>query len=494
MLRLSILLLCGALNPALAQQVTLISTPAPVEAAPTEPTPAAPVSETTAPAETSVLIPPAATVDTILNFAAVQQALKTSLAWRSADESYKAAQYNLAAARARAGLNLTVGAEGQVGTVFQNDSTWQAGATLTAQVGLAVLPWGSANDPVGVAERSLSRAAVDLQNTRQNLILSALQSYLNARNAAAQAALSSLQVALAQRQFGVGTVQRSSNLLSAEGLLERQVNLEQAQAKVQDSAASRELTQRRLLSDLGLDSAFGSNLVLPSLPSLPSAPAPLSSLLATALQRRSEVQKAASQVADAHAQLTAATRERFPDISGNLSYGENGTGNSGRTIGGSLNLKTGVAAANLNFPLKASQTPIPTSMSLGLSGNFNVFGSVANAAIEGAQSSLKSAELALQSARTSVELDVRSKYNDALNTRSTVEVQQTALTRTQTALNSARARLDAGIVTGLDVQVAEVNLQTAQVNLDQAVSTAYLTKLQLDQASAQFDPALILAP
>lgn len=453
-------------------------------------TPASPTAPTITATPTA---PPAALANPVLSFDQVQQAIKTSPGWRSAEENYRAAQYNLDAVRARTGLNLTVGASATAGKTPLDGGDYKAAASLTAQVGAAVLPWGSAFDPVRAAERALSRAALDLQDTRQTLLLTALQDYLAAQSAATQETLTAAQAALAAKQLDAAQVLRQNNLLSVEGLLDRQGTLETAQANAITAQASREITQRQLLSGLGLDAGLNLKLILPSRTALPDAPAPVEELLAQAMQGRSEIQKAASQLEDARAALSTAQRDRLPDLSANLNYGElGGTGGGGRSLSGSLDLKTGVAGAQISFPLKASETPIPTSLSLGLTGSFNVLGAAPNAAIASAQSSVRSAELALQSARTSAELDLRRRDNDALSTRRLVEVQQTALTRAQTALASARARLDAGLGTALDVQVADVAVQTAQANFDQSISNAYLAKLQLDKASVRLNAALIL--
>jgi outer membrane protein len=488
-LALSALLLCAPLS--LAQ--TAPATPAPP---PTTPAPTTPAPTTPTPAS-----PPLNVVNPVLNFAQVRAALRGSPGWRSAEENYRAAQLALSAARARSGLNLTVGGDATVGKAPLDTGDWKATtATVTASVGATVLPWGSAFDPVRSAERALTRAGYDLQDARLSLTVSALQSYLAARSAAAQQLLSTAQADLAARQLAVAQSQRTAELLSAEGLLTAQGALENAQATASDAAASRTLSERQLLSDLGLN-VGPAPLLLGSAPTLPGELPPLESFLTRAAAGRSELLKAASALSDARAGLAAAQRERLPDLSASASYGELSTSGGGRTLGGSLNFKTGVAGLNLNLPLTESANTTTgtgaaatktTGLTLGLSGSFNVLGGAQNAAIASAQSGVISSELALQSARTSVELDVRKSYNTAQSTRRLVGVQQTALTRAQTAVASAQARLDAGLSTALDVQSAQIAVQSAQLTLDTAISNAYLAQIQLDKASAGLDPALIL--
>ncbi|WP_161880322.1 TolC family protein [Deinococcus alpinitundrae] len=468
--RLTAWLLCAALTPALAQTTT-------------PPDPAA----------ITVPAPPVALSNVVLTFATVQQALRGSAGWRSAEEQYRAAQYTLDSARARAGLNLTLGGSLSAGKSPIDSGDWQAVSTLTGQVSAAVLPWGSAFDGVRSAERALSRAALDLQDSRQTLLVGAAQSYLSARLAAEQEALSAAQAALASQQLGVAQRQRQDNLLSLEDLLTRQGNLESAQSSAVNAQAAREIGERQLLSDAGLDVGLAARLILPSAPSLSGTPAPLADLLGSAMNQRSEILKATSQLQEARAALTSAQRERLPDVSASVNYGELSlSGSGGRSVGGSLNVKTGVVAATFSLPTSSGTTPIPTSLSLGLTGSFNVLGTAPNAAIASAQSSVRSAELALESARSSVELGVRRAYNDALNTRRLLDVQRTALVRAQAALTSAQARLSAGLGTALDVNVASVGVQNAQFGVDQALNAAYLAQVQLAVASAQFDPALLL--
>ena len=494
---LSAWLLCGALGPVLAQtNDTQTSETQPTETQTADPAPPIPPADAQPtplpPAEST---PAAESPVSTLSFTQVQAALRSSPGWRSAEESFRAAQLSLDAARARAGLNLTVGGSASASKVPVDGGDWNGNVTLSSQLSAAVLPYGSAYDGVRNAQQALARAALTLQDTRQTLTLSALQTYLSARTADVQARLSAAQVALATRRLEVAQAQRDNGVIRLEDLLTRQGELQTAQANAVDASASREISTRQLLSDLGLDVTAAPSLTLPSAPSVPNAPAPLDTLLARAGQSRIEIGQATSQLADAQSGLTSARRERLPNLSASVNYGELGgaTGEAGRTVGGSLDFKTGVAAASLSLPLKDSTAPIPTALGLGLTGSVNVFGRAENAAIASAQSGVRSAELALQSARSSVDLDVRRRYNDAQSTLRLLDVQRSALSRAQTTLASSQARLSAGLDTTLDVQAAELAVQSAQLGVDQAVNNAYLAARQLDKAAATLDTALILA-
>ena len=101
-------------------------------------------------------------------------------------------------------MGLTLGGSVTAGKVPIDTGEWKAVGTLTGQLSAAVLPWGSAYDSVRSAERALGRSALELQDSRQTLLLGAAQSYLAAQLAGEQESLSAAQAALAGQATGGG--------------------------------------------------------------------------------------------------------------------------------------------------------------------------------------------------------------------------------------------------------------------------------------------------
>ncbi|EYB66563.1 outer membrane efflux protein [Deinococcus phoenicis] len=461
-------------SPAAAAQGTPPA-PAPAAAAPAAAAPAAPAP---------------------LTLAQTLTRLRASPGWRSADLQYRSAQLALESARARAGLNVTVGADVSAVNFPLASGNTTLGTTVTAQASASVLPWSPAREAVRSAERALDRAAADLQAARLSASVNAVQAYYGARNAAASLALAGAQLALAERQLAAAQAQREAGVLTAEGLLARQDALREAQAAQRQARANVDLAAR------GLANLLGQSVTLPegaaafgSLPAAPQTPGPLDPLIARALTARPEVARAQNDLADARAQQQAAQLDaRLPDLTASVQYGELATtgtqSQAGRVIGGSLNVKTGVLAGQVSVPLR-DPGERPSGVALTLSGNFPVVGGGKRTALASAGVGVDLAQVALETARQSVDLEVRQRYADLQSALDTLESQRDALTRAQAALTTARARLAAGLATELDVQSAELNAAQAQLGLENASVQATLASLRLSQANGELDPTLL---
>lgn len=491
---LTLALLLGSL--AAAQPMPIQSTP--IQLAPSSPASAVPV-------RTPAAQTPAPAVQVSLREALGQ--LTQAPGWKSAALQYLSAQQNLDAARARAGLSLSVGADLNA-VKAPIDGDWTSATTLNAQAGANVLPWSSAQGSVLLATRTLYRAGLDQRDSQNVLALSVVQGYFAAQQARASLNLAAQQQGLAQRQFEVARAQQTAGVLTQETLLSAQASAEQAAAAVQDAGSTFANALRQLYNTLGTDSLGtvlpgqntapqgqnGADLNFVSRPAVPAPPAPLDTLLDRAAQGRSEILKALSNQSDAQTALDAAKLDRaLPDLSLKVQYGQlaSGSGTAGSSLGSSLNFKTGQLSASASLPLNQSGTVPPTSLALGLSGSYAILNPVADAAVQSAQTSLTLAALSLSSARASVDLDVRQNYAQLQSALIGLAAPRTLLVRAQTALSSAQARVQAGLETALGAQQAELNVQQAQNALDSAVNAAYLASLSLSVAVAEFSPALI---
>ncbi|PNY79884.1 TolC family protein [Deinococcus koreensis] len=472
----TLLSLALLLGPAAAQTAP----PAPVTS-PAQPTPA-PASPAQPAAEPASLTP-------------LLEALRRSPGWRSADLSYRAAQLALDSARTRAGLSLTAGADGGLTRLPWDTGQWQGNASVTLGATLSVLPWAPALEGVRSAQRALDAAAVELRNSRATLTTQLLEAYANARSAADALALADAQLSLSARLLEVARAQRAQGLLTQEALLERQGALEGAQAGQARAARGVALAAQAVARVLGTP------VTLPAR-AAEFAPLPdtqpgqdLAALLARADGRRPEVARARASLADAQANLSATTLDaRLPDLSASVRAGQlsDGQGGSGRILSGSLNVKTGVLGAQLSVPLRDTSA-VPSGVSLSLSASIPILGGGKGTALAQAQLGVTQAQLGLDSARQSVELDVRTRLGALQDEQGALPAAQTAVTGAQTALDSARARLEAGLGTALDALQAEVGLLQATQALGAQQRGAALAALKLAAATADLD-ALLTTP
>ena len=149
----------------------------PSQITPIQPAPAQPIPIQSSPVSPAP-VAPAQTPPPQTPSPALQVSLRETLGqltqapgWKSAALQYLSAQQNLNAARARAGLSLTVGAD-LTAVKAPIDGDWTSGTTLNAQAGVNVLPWSSAQGSVLLATRSLERAGLDRRDSQNALALS----------------------------------------------------------------------------------------------------------------------------------------------------------------------------------------------------------------------------------------------------------------------------------------------------------------------------------
>lgn len=421
-----------------------------------------------------------------LTLAAALAQLSLAPAWKSADLAYQSAAQSLDAARAAAGLSLSTSASYDLAR--PEGGNWQGGGTLGANASLTVLPWAPANAQIQSAQRAFARAALDLRDSRNTLALNVAQQYFAAQLAAQDRALAETQLALARRNLEVTQAQLALGQATQESLLAREADEQNAQASLSGAESSLALALRQLGNTLGRDL---SGLRLSSAPALPAEPEPLDALLARAAANRSEVLKAQSQLQDAQEALRVARFNRaVPDLSLSLKFGQlGGAQGGGAVLSAGLGLKSGAASLAVSTPLSGSS--LPTSTSLGVSGSYAILDPAADADIRSRETAVASAALALQTAQSSVDLDLRQKYQDLQNARAALTGADTALRRAGVALATAQAREAAGLGTALDTLSAQLALAQAQRSLQSAQQNAALAVLRLANASGSFSIRLL---
>ena len=449
-----------------------------------------------APAPLSAPVTPAAsplpTVTVSPEFAPLLELLRRSPDWRAADLKFRSAQLTLDSARTRAGLSLTGGADASLTRFPWESGTWSTSTTLTVTAGLSVLPWSAALEGVRSAQRALDSAAVELRATRAALTLQAAQAYEAARSAAAGLSLADAQLDIATRQLEIAQAQRTQGLLPAEAVLGRQAALETARA------AQGRATRAAAQAGRALTRLLGQPVTLPAQaadfapPPQVTVTADLTTLIARAQQRRPEVARARAGLGDAQAGLGAAQLDaRLPDLTASVRAGQlaDAQGNPGRTVSGNLNVKAGTLGAQVSLPLRDTSAA-PNGFALSLSASLPLLGSGRGAAVTQAELGAAQAQLALDSALQSVELDVRSRFDTWTDEQAALNAARLNDEQARAALGSARARLEAGLITALDLQQAELTARQSALNLTAQQNAAALAALALAQATTDLDPLL----
>jgi outer membrane protein TolC len=333
----------------------------------------------------------------------------------------------------------------------------------------------------------LERAALSRRDSRNSLVISLTSQYFALRQAQQAEALAQATVRLRENQLRVAQARYQAGQASFTDLLGAQQELDSARIDAASASGNLEIARQTLASLLGLaPSALGSPSSAPNAPTLPSPP--LESLIEQAMSRRSDVLAALSRLQDAQANLASAQRDRWlPDASLSLSYsnGVSGSGGGSTSVTAGLNFKSGSASLSTSVPLISSATSPSSSASswnLGLSLALPILAPASEAQLNSAQTALELAQLSLQSARRSAELDIRQKYLTAQTALAKVSLAQGALNSASKNLENAEARLKAGTGTTLEVQSAQVVRQQAQNNLESTTAQAYVAWLNLQSA------------
>ncbi|ADD29721.1 outer membrane efflux protein [Meiothermus ruber DSM 1279] len=400
------------------------------------------------------------------------KALPSTLDWQSADLSYESAVRQLEAALAAQGLKLSGGADY---TLREGSGS---GLTVSGTASLGVLPWSSSADAVRSAERALERAALARREARNNLYIALHTQYFNLRQAQADLALAQATLALRERQLQIVTAQNQAGSATLSDLLTAQQNLDTARSSLLSAQGALELARLTLAGTLGLNpQQLGNPTTPPEEPSLPDEG--LEALLQRALASRPDVLRALSQLRDAEENLASAERNRLiPNASVTVGYSD-----SGSTLSAGLNLKSGTASLSAALPVgQATSSTLSQGYSLGLSLSVPIFDPVSDSSIRTAQTALQAARQALETARRAAELDVRQKYQNLQTAQAAIAAARAALNTANQNLRTAQARLQAGTGTSVEVQAAQVSQLQAQRNLEAALIQAQLAALALQNA------------
>ncbi|MFC6591544.1 TolC family protein [Deinococcus lacus] len=455
--------------------------PALAQAVPT----ALPTSQAAPPVAAPAPAAPAAALPALLGL------LPASPGWRSADLQYRSAELNLAAARARAGLNVNLGGDVNAAWI---ESDFKLTGEVTAEAAVSVLPWSPALEAVRSAERALNVARAEKRAAQADLTLRLTRSYTQARAAAQNLALAQQQADLSSELLRIGREQSAQGLLAPADLLDRQASAEQADLSLQSARA------RLALSGQSLGQLLGQPVTLPSdpaayadLPRLDAVPGALDTLLARAWAGRPEALRAVAAVADAEGRLRAADLDRLPDLTASVRAGQlAGTTNpasTGAALSGSLGLKSGVAAVQARLPLGDGE--YLSGVAANLSGKVYLLGGGRSEAQAQAQAALQLAQLNVETVRQSLALELRQALNDLDLRRAALPAARSTLEAARTALSRAEARQQAGLETALTVAQARLRVVQAQQALSQAETDAALAALSLSAASTELDLNLL---
>lgn len=315
------------------------------------------------------------------------------------------------------------------------------------------------------AKAQVAQSDHQLSLAMQDLILRVSQAYFdillaqdNVEFAGAQKTAIGEQLAQAKRNFEVGTA-------TITDTHEAQARFDLVTA--QEIAAQNELESRKR----ALQQIIGTNAppLAPLGPKFALTPPEPSNMdawveMAQDSSLQVQIQRAVQEFAAKEVDRNRAAHHPTLDVVG--SYTDSGTG-SGQQGGVGNDIRAAVIGLQLAVPLYQ--------------------GGAVNSRVREAQSNLERARQDLEAARRTVALNTRQAYLGMTSGIAQVRALQSAVTSTQSQLESTRLGQEVGVRTGVDVLNAQQQLFSARRDLAQARYNYILSSLRLRAAAGRLD-------
>lgn len=429
--------------------------------------------------------------DTSLSLETALKQLSSGPDWQNADLTYTASERALESARAAAGVRVNAGSDYALSQRIDTDNAANSGATIKADASIGLLPWSASFDAIRSAERNLAKASLDRRDQHNQAYINASNQYFTLRSSQTDLELAEATLKWREGQLAVGQKQAALGQITRENMTTQQVNLENAKSNLQQAQTTLEINRLTLANTLGVN-ADGLNLTssAPVEPKIPTET--LEALIKQAWAKRSDVRKASIALEQAEDDLGNAERDRWlPNASINLGIGQQYSAKGAANVQG-VQFNTGLNFQTGNFSVSGS-TPVysssltddytsSTTYTLGASISVPVWSPLGDAKTASAQRNLDAAKAALEGSKRSAELDVRNQYLGLVNAKNRSGVSRLSQTQSAQSLETAQAKLDAGLVTALDLENARIQKRQSDRDLDTSISTAQVAGLRLEHA------------
>jgi NodT family efflux transporter outer membrane factor (OMF) lipoprotein len=244
------------------------------------------------------------------------QVIAANQALRVAEANYRQSVAFVQASRA--GLYPTVGANLNAVRARQGGATTGSLHTLGLPVDWEVDLWGKIRRSVEAAEDSAQASAADLEATRLSLQAQLAQTYFALRAADREKRLLDDTVAAYQRALALTQNRYDAGVAARSDVVQAETQLLSAQVQAIDIGAARAQLEHAIAVLIGTPPADFALAAVDALPALPPIPDAVPSVL---LERRPDVAGAERRVAAANAQIGVATAAFYPTVSLSASAG-----------------------------------------------------------------------------------------------------------------------------------------------------------------------------
>jgi outer membrane protein TolC len=292
-----------------------------------------------------------------------------------------------------------------------------------------------------------------------------------------------------------------AGLVAGVDVLRAEVGVEQTQAALLSTQSDAETARESLAETIGasLDTSFAVPTVLPE-PPLPAGSS--ATLVEVAERSRPEVAAAAANVAIAQLSRATIDTDLLPQVNVYAAFGNQTSPTGFVDQQTQLNLLNQECAPNPNqvscigFPFANVTRGTPGFWNIGATSTISLpivdYGTRA-AEHRSANASVRSAELALDSAQAATEEDVLESLRQAQTSRQTLVYQRKAATLGSEAARIAQLQYDNGLISLTDTKAAQATSLQTQADLFNAQIGYINAVVKLRSALGTFDPAATVA-
>ena len=348
-----------------------------------------------------------------------------------------------------------------------------------------VVPYGPAHEQVVLAQAALARAEANIRDERYRVAAEVTNGFQSARLTRleldlreAQLELAELTLAEAETRFGVGAATPTE--LDAARL-----GVRQAEA----ARVSTEASLAQILESLAVTLGQPVPGVAGELgPVRPEFFNPEFFDTEAALERRSDVLNARLSLLEANINLASTRRQYLPSAGLSLSYNRSTEG-SNLGLGAGYDTRSFQPSASFSLdpdfePPGELENSAATSFSLGLSATVPLDVAVGSALTAG-RLSIERSEQQLDRSRELARLDIKASQLELRSAQRAAELALAVLTNQQTTLETAQARFEAGVISGLELLATRNDTLQAELELRRAENTLRSAAQQLAIALAQ---------
>ncbi|MCA9839930.1 MAG: TolC family protein [Trueperaceae bacterium] len=337
-----------------------------------------------------------------------------------------------------------------------------------------VIPYGPRYDSIEQAQARLEQSKLDFEDSKAQIVILVLEQYLSALRSSQEIEVDELALELAKVKLEASQVRFESGAVSASQLTQAQIDVQEAETTLTTSRLTYSQALLSLSNTLGISvSSVEQDRLVLSLPEKLDTEAQL--------LRRSDIQNALLNIAQAERDAAANLRENLP--SGSVSLGFANT-----TETQNFNLSTTFDTnsyqpsltasydfdygASVSFPVDGNSTTF--NISLGLSIPLDT--SLPDA-LELASLAIEQAKLNYQQTLETAKLTFTNAQQQISSLEANLEVTEEVTKQAREILEIASERYTLGLITPIDVLEAELNLKEQELRLARAEDNLLFAQL-----------------